>query len=71
MLDRQQGAAAREVRLVKHKRMYKEQRNMLYNQTYNFDKVSFASDSPKDTQQTSGLALASGKPITCSLAALF
>ena len=31
---------------------YEEQRNMLYNQTYNLDQVAFAADGLKDAQQT-------------------
>ena len=31
---------------------YEEQRNMLYNQTYNLDQVTFAADGLKDAQQT-------------------
>jgi hypothetical protein len=43
---------ARAVRLLKHKRMYEEQRTVLYNQTYNLDQVGFAADGIKDAQQT-------------------
>jgi hypothetical protein len=32
--------------------MYEEQRNMLYNQTYNLDQAGFAADGLKDAQQT-------------------
>ena len=48
----QEAIKARAIRLLKHKRMYEEQRNMLYNQTYNLDQVGFAADGLKDAQQT-------------------
>jgi charged multivesicular body protein 5 len=48
----QDAIKARAVRLLKHKRMYEEQRTVLYNQTYNLDQVGFAADGIKDAQQT-------------------
>ena len=48
----QDAVKARAVRLLKHKRMYEEQRTVLYNQTYNLDQVGFAADGLKDAQQT-------------------
>jgi charged multivesicular body protein 5 len=48
----QDAIKARAVRLLKHKRMYEEQRTVLYNQTYNLDQVGFAADGLKDAQQT-------------------
>lgn len=40
------------MRVLKQKRMYEGQRDMLYNQTYNLDQVSFAAEGIKDAQQT-------------------
>ncbi|XP_075647724.1 uncharacterized protein LOC142618642 isoform X2 [Castanea sativa] len=43
---------ARTMRVLKQKRMYEGQRDMLYNQTFNLDQVSFAAEGIKDAQQT-------------------
>ncbi|KAG5239525.1 hypothetical protein OIU77_012911 [Salix suchowensis] len=43
---------ARAIRILKQKRMYEGQRDMLYNQTFNLDQVAFASEGIKDAQQT-------------------
>ncbi|KAB5544002.1 hypothetical protein DKX38_012114 [Salix brachista] len=43
---------ARAMRILKQKRMYEGQRDMLYNQTFNLDQVAFASEGIKDAQQT-------------------
>ncbi|KAG2669478.1 hypothetical protein I3760_14G036700 [Carya illinoinensis] len=40
------------MRVLKQKRMYEGQRDMLYNQTFNLDQVAFASEGIKDAQQT-------------------
>jgi hypothetical protein len=40
------------LRLLPFASRYEEQRNMLYNQTYNLDQVAFAADGLKDAQQT-------------------
>ncbi|KAL0716274.1 hypothetical protein Bca4012_065596 [Brassica carinata] len=44
---------ARAMRLLKHKKMYEGQCDMLYNQTFNLDPVSFAAEGLKDAQRTS------------------
>ncbi|KAL0650472.1 hypothetical protein Bca4012_093163 [Brassica carinata] len=49
----QQALKARAMRLLKQKKMYEGQRDMLYNQTFNLDQVSFSAEGLKDTQQTS------------------
>ncbi|KAH0878532.1 hypothetical protein HID58_065926 [Brassica napus] len=49
----QQALKARTMRLLKQKKMYEGQRDMLYNQTFNLDQVSFAAEGLKDAQQTS------------------
>uniref|UniRef100_A0A0D3DC93 Uncharacterized protein n=1 Tax=Brassica oleracea var. oleracea TaxID=109376 RepID=A0A0D3DC93_BRAOL len=49
----QQALKARAMRLLKQKKMYEGQRDMLYNQTFNLDQVSFAAEGLKDAQQTS------------------
>lgn len=43
---------ARAMRVLKQKRMYEGQRDMLYNQTFNLDQVAFAAEGIKDAQQT-------------------
>ncbi|XP_008791033.1 vacuolar protein sorting-associated protein 60.1-like [Phoenix dactylifera] len=48
----QEAVKARAMRVLKQKRMYEGQRDMLYNQTFNLDQVSFAADGLKDAQQT-------------------
>ncbi|KAJ8756234.1 hypothetical protein K2173_025046 [Erythroxylum novogranatense] len=48
----QEGLKARAMRVLKQKRMYEGQRDMLYNQTFNLDQVAFASEGIKDAQQT-------------------
>ncbi|KAF3973623.1 hypothetical protein ACB098_11G092800 [Castanea mollissima] len=48
----QEAVKARAMRVLKQKRMYEGQRDMLYNQTFNLDQVSFASEGIKDAQQT-------------------
>ncbi|KAJ6800438.1 charged multivesicular body protein 5-like isoform X2 [Iris pallida] len=40
------------MRVLKQKRMYEGQRDMLYNQTFNLDQVNFAAEGIKDAQQT-------------------
>ncbi|KAG2293756.1 hypothetical protein Bca52824_040425 [Brassica carinata] len=49
----QQALKARAMRLLKQKKMYEGQRDMLYNHTFNLDQVSFAAEGLKDAQQTS------------------
>lgn len=48
----QEALKARAMRVLKQRRMYEGQRDMLYNQTYNLDQVSFAAEGLKDAQQT-------------------
>lgn len=48
----QEAVKARAMRVLKQKRMYDGQRDMLYNQTFNLDQVAFASEGIKDAQQT-------------------
>ncbi|CAH9113459.1 unnamed protein product [Cuscuta epithymum] len=48
----QEAVKARAMRILKQKRMYEGQRDMLYNQTFNLDQVVFASEGIKDAQQT-------------------
>ncbi|GMP92982.1 hypothetical protein CsSME_00042997 [Camellia sinensis var. sinensis] len=40
------------MRVLKQKRTYEGQRDMLYNQTFNLDQVEFASEGIKDAKQT-------------------
>ncbi|KAI3799598.1 hypothetical protein L1987_34897 [Smallanthus sonchifolius] len=48
----QEAVKARAMRVLKQKRMYEGQRDMLDNQTFNLDQVAFASEGIKDAQQT-------------------
>ncbi|KAK4746881.1 hypothetical protein SAY87_025918 [Trapa incisa] len=48
----QEAVKARAMRVLKQKRMYEGQRDMLYNQTFNLDQVAFATEGIKDAQQT-------------------
>ncbi|CAA7400227.1 unnamed protein product [Spirodela intermedia] len=48
----QEAVKARAMRVLKQKRMYEGQRDMIYNQTFNLDQVSFAAEGLKDAQQT-------------------
>ncbi|CAH2054170.1 unnamed protein product [Thlaspi arvense] len=48
----QEALKARAMRILKQKKMYEGQRDMLYNQTFNLDQVSFAAEGLKDAQQT-------------------
>ncbi|XVF12043.1 hypothetical protein REPUB_Repub08aG0080800 [Reevesia pubescens] len=48
----QEAIKARAMRVLKQKRMYEGQRDMLYNQTFNLDQVAFASEGLNDAQQT-------------------
>ncbi|KAL8253416.1 hypothetical protein R6Q59_037109 [Mikania micrantha] len=51
----QEAVKARAMRVLKQKRMYEGQRDMLYNQTFNLDQVAFASEGLKDAQQTGSI----------------
>ncbi|XP_047965660.1 vacuolar protein sorting-associated protein 60.2-like [Salvia hispanica] len=48
----QEAVKARAMRVLKQRRMYEGQRDMLYNQTFNLDQVAFAAEGIKDAQQT-------------------
>ncbi|KAG6523916.1 hypothetical protein ZIOFF_013804 [Zingiber officinale] len=48
----QEAVKARAMRVLKQRRMYEGQRDMIYNQTYNLDQVAFATEGLKDAQQT-------------------
>ncbi|KAK1263327.1 hypothetical protein QJS04_geneDACA008601 [Acorus gramineus] len=48
----QEAVKARAMRVLKQKRMYEGQRDMLYNQTFNLDQVAFASEGIKDAKET-------------------
>ncbi|THG18875.1 hypothetical protein TEA_017592 [Camellia sinensis var. sinensis] len=48
----QEAVKARAMRVLKQKRTYEGQRDMLYNQTFNLDQVEFASEGIKDAKQT-------------------
>ncbi|CAL9191332.1 vacuolar protein sorting-associated protein 60.2-like [Musa acuminata AAA Group] len=48
----QEAVKARAMRVLRQKRMYEGQRDMMYNQTFNLDQVAFATEGIKDAQQT-------------------
>uniref|UniRef100_A0A1D1XYA3 Charged multivesicular body protein 5 n=1 Tax=Anthurium amnicola TaxID=1678845 RepID=A0A1D1XYA3_9ARAE len=48
----QEAVKARAMRVLKQRRMYEGQRDMIYNQTFNLDQVAFAAEGLKDAQQT-------------------
>ncbi|KAI7981512.1 Vacuolar protein sorting-associated protein 60.1 [Camellia lanceoleosa] len=51
----QEAVKARAMRVLKQKRMYEGQLDMLYNQTLNLNQVAFAAEGIKDAQQTISL----------------
>ncbi|KMS97912.1 hypothetical protein BVRB_4g097630 [Beta vulgaris subsp. vulgaris] len=59
----QEAVKARAMRVLKQKRMYEGQRDMLYNQTFNLDQVSFAAEGIKDAQQTMSAMKAANKDL--------
>ncbi|TVU18449.1 hypothetical protein EJB05_34550 [Eragrostis curvula] len=59
----QEAVKARAMRVLKQRRMYEGQRDMLYNQTYNLDQVSFAAEGLKDAQQTMTAMKAANKEL--------
>ncbi|OIW01737.1 hypothetical protein TanjilG_03875 [Lupinus angustifolius] len=48
----QEAVKARAMRVLRQKRIYEGQRDMLYNQTFNLDQVHSAAEDIKDAQQT-------------------
>lgn len=63
----QEAVKARAMRVLKQKRMYEGQRDMLYNQTFNLDQVSFAAEGIKDAQQTVAAMKSANKELKGSL----
>eukprot|EP01018_Ginkgo_biloba_P033569 Gb_31938 [translate_table: standard] len=63
----QEALKARAMRILKQKRMYEGQRDMLYNQTFNLDQVSFAAEGIKDAQQTMAAMKAANKELKGTL----
>lgn len=59
----QEAVKARAMRVLKQKRMYEGQRDMLFNQTFNLDQVSFAAEGIKDAQQTMSALKAANKDL--------
>ncbi|KAL8170491.1 hypothetical protein V2J09_022295 [Rumex salicifolius] len=59
----QEAVKARAMRVLKQKRMYEGQRDMLYNQTFNLDQVSFAAEGIKDAQETMSALKAANKDL--------
>ncbi|GAB4836220.1 hypothetical protein Ancab_001135 [Ancistrocladus abbreviatus] len=57
----QEAVKARAMRVLKQRRMYEGQRDMLYNQTFNLDQVAFAAEGIKDAQQTRAAGRGSGQ----------
>ncbi|XVE52402.1 hypothetical protein DITRI_Ditri02bG0119400 [Diplodiscus trichospermus] len=48
----QEAIKARAMRVLKQKRIYEGQRDMLYSRSFNLDQVASASEGPKDAQET-------------------
>uniref|UniRef100_A0A0D6QXA0 Charged multivesicular body protein 5 n=1 Tax=Araucaria cunninghamii TaxID=56994 RepID=A0A0D6QXA0_ARACU len=63
----QEAVKSRAMRILKQKRMYEGQRDMLYNQTFNLDQVAFAAEGIKDAQQTVSAMKAANKELKGSL----
>eukprot|EP00252_Welwitschia_mirabilis_P023237 TRINITY_DN6535_c0_g1_i1.p1 TRINITY_DN6535_c0_g1~~TRINITY_DN6535_c0_g1_i1.p1 ORF type:complete len:237 (+),score=78.68 TRINITY_DN6535_c0_g1_i1:255-965(+) len=63
----QEAVKARAMRILKQKKMYEGQRDMLYNQTFNLDQVTFAAEGIKDAQQTMAAMKAANKELKGSL----
>jgi len=63
----QEAIKARAMRILKQKRMYEGQREMIYNQTFNLDQVSFATEGIKDAQNTMQALKSANKELKGSL----
>jgi len=63
----QEAIKARAMRILKQKRMYEGQREMIYNQTFNLDQVSFATEGIKDAQNTMAAMKSANKELKGSL----
>lgn len=59
----QEAIKARAMRLLKQKKMFEGQRDNLYNQSFNLEQVSFASEGLKDAQQTMAAMKAANKEL--------
>ncbi|EFJ29814.1 hypothetical protein SELMODRAFT_90273 [Selaginella moellendorffii] len=59
----QEAVKARAMRILKQKKMYEGQRDMLYSQTFNLEQVSFATEGIKDAQQTMSAMKAANKEL--------
>lgn len=66
----QNALKSRALRLLKQKKMYEGQRDMLYNQAFSLDQVSFTSEGIKDAQQTMVAMKVSNKDLSGTLQAL-
>lgn len=60
----QNAIKARAMRVLKQKKMYEGQRDMLYNQAFSLDQVSFASEGIKDAQHTIAAMRVGNKELT-------
>ncbi|KAL2651155.1 hypothetical protein R1flu_019283 [Riccia fluitans] len=59
----QEAVKARAMRILKQKKLYEGQRDQLYNQTFNLEQVSFATEGIKDAQQTMSAMRAANKEL--------
>ena len=57
----------RAMRVLKQKKLYEGQRDMLYNQAFSLDQVSFASEGIKDAQHTIAAVTVGNKELTGTL----
>lgn len=66
----QDALKARALRVLKQKKMYEGQRDMLYNQSFKLERVSFAAEGIKDAQQTMVAMKAGNKELEGTLKVL-
>ncbi|KAL3700564.1 hypothetical protein R1sor_018586 [Riccia sorocarpa] len=59
----QEAVKARAMRILKQKKLFEGQRDQLYNQTFNLEQVSFATEGIKDAQQTMSAMRAATKEL--------
>ncbi|KAJ7554850.1 hypothetical protein O6H91_05G012200 [Diphasiastrum complanatum] len=66
----QEAVKARAMRILKQKKLFEGQRDMLYNQTFNLEQVSFATEGIKDAQQTMSAMKAANKDLKGTMKSL-
>ncbi|KAG0573460.1 hypothetical protein KC19_VG180200 [Ceratodon purpureus] len=66
----QEAIKARAIRILKQKKMYENQRDQLYSQTFNLEQVAFATEGLKDAQQTMSAMKAANKDLKGTMKSL-